>query len=77
MSEPEVPIGNSSHTAVPICVDLDGTLVCTDTLWECLISACRFGNSCSKTSLSVSDLIRQASSASRSMPRGQLLGSRI
>src|SRR5271169_1560616 len=29
------------HTAVPICVDLDGTLVCTDTLWECLIAAWR------------------------------------
>ena len=29
------------HTAAPICVDLDGTLVCTDTLWECLISAWR------------------------------------
>src|ERR1700690_1067218 len=25
----------------PICVDLDGTLVCTDTLWECLIAAWR------------------------------------
>lgn len=29
------------HTAVPLCVDLDGTLVCTDTLWECLIAAWR------------------------------------
>ena len=27
------------QTSVPICVDLDGTLVRTDTLWECLIAA--------------------------------------
>lgn len=29
------------QTSVPICVDLDGTLVCTDTLWECLLAAWR------------------------------------
>ncbi|MGA3294920.1 MAG: UbiA family prenyltransferase [Candidatus Acidiferrales bacterium] len=29
------------RASVPICVDLDGTLVCTDTMWECLIAAWR------------------------------------
>jgi len=29
------------QTQVPICVDLDGTLVSTDTLWECLVAAWR------------------------------------
>src|ERR1700733_13596256 len=29
------------RTFAPICVDLDGTLVCTDTLWECLIASWR------------------------------------
>src|ERR1700756_4458307 len=27
------------ETGLPVCVDLDGTLVTTDTLWECLLSA--------------------------------------
>lgn len=34
-------IATDLQASAPICVDLDGTLVCTDTLWECLIAAWR------------------------------------
>ena len=30
-----------SGTPTPLCVDLDGTLVATDTLWESLLRICR------------------------------------
>jgi 4-hydroxybenzoate polyprenyltransferase len=40
ISQASVPVA-LLQTEVPICVDLDGTLVCTDTLWECLASAWR------------------------------------
>ncbi len=39
-SRASVPVPDL-QTTMPICVDLDGTLVCTDTLWECLVSAWR------------------------------------
>ncbi len=28
---------NTQHTALPLCVDLDGTLIATDTLWESIL----------------------------------------
>lgn len=31
------PLSEASALARPLCVDLDGTLVCTDTLWESLL----------------------------------------
>jgi 4-hydroxybenzoate polyprenyltransferase/phosphoserine phosphatase len=33
--------GRDAGAALPLCVDLDGTLVATDTLWECFVAGLR------------------------------------
>ena len=32
-----VPVGSAIGSSLPLCVDLDGTLIATDSLWECIL----------------------------------------
>jgi 4-hydroxybenzoate polyprenyltransferase/phosphoserine phosphatase len=42
MSQPVIPVaGAESHSQIPLCVDLDDTLICTDALWESVIQLWR------------------------------------